>query len=94
MGDRESAETLVKTVLGGAGSGDALSASMSSTREDIRALKSIILNGGAKEYDLRFYTPVNDYGLVITYYMDEQRFYVAADKDETYAKFNYSVLNQ
>jgi len=48
MGDRESAETLVKTMLGGAGSGDALSASMSSTREDIRALKSIILNGGQK----------------------------------------------
>ena len=44
-----------------------------------------------KEYDLRFFTPVDEYGLVITYYKDEQRFYVAADKGDTYAKFNYYV---
>jgi len=46
---------------------------------------------GEKDYDLRFFTPVNDYGLVITYLKDKKCFYVAADKGDTYAKFFYYV---
>ena len=44
---------------------------------------------GDKDYDLRFFTPVNDYGLVITYTKDNKCFYVAADKGDTFAKFFY-----
>ena len=44
---------------------------------------------GEKDYDLRFFTPINDYGLVITYTKDNKCFYVAADKGDTYAKFFY-----
>lgn len=44
---------------------------------------------GEKEYDFRFYTPINDYGLVITYHMNEQRFQVSSDLGETYAVFYY-----
>ena len=46
---------------------------------------------GEKDYDLRFFTPVNDYGLVITYTKDDKCFYVAGDKGDTYAKFFYYV---
>ncbi len=44
---------------------------------------------GEKEYDFRFYTPINDYGLVITYHFNEQRFQVGCDRGETYAVFDY-----
>jgi hypothetical protein len=134
--DRESMETLVKTVLGDAGSGDALLAPIPFFNDTIESTFGIsadalyalpfektvfenptLLNlgfipdkdnavcvyehngvtrievhcpeWGEKEYDLGFFTPVNEYGLVITYFKDEQRLYVAADKGETYAKFNF-----
>jgi hypothetical protein len=46
---------------------------------------------GEKDFDFRFFTPVNDYGLVIMYFQDEKRFNLAADKGETYAKFAFYV---
>ena len=139
-GDRKSAETLVKTMLGDTGSGDALLAPIPVFNDTIESTFGIsadalyalpfekptfenptLLNlgfipdkdnavcvyeqhegrytsievhypeWGDKEYDIRFFTPVNEYGLVVTYYKDEQRFNVAADKGETYAKFNFYV---
>ena len=138
--DRESMETLVKTVLGDAGSGDVLLAPIPLFNDTIESTFGIsadelyalplekttpenptLLNlgfipdkdnavcvyeqnaekytrievhcpeWGEKEYDVNFFRPVNEYGLMITYYKDEQRFYVAADKGETYAKFNFYV---
>jgi len=142
LGDRESSETLVKTMLGNTGSGDVLLAPIPIFTDTIKSTFGISADelyalpfekeafqsptlltlgfipdkanavcvyeqhegkytsieihnpeSGEKEFDLRFFTPVNDYGLVVTYYKDEQRFYVAADKGETYAKFNYYESN-
>jgi hypothetical protein len=140
LGDRESAETLVKTVLGDALSGDVLLAPIPVFNDTVKSTFGIsadalyalpfekptfenptLLNlgfipdkdnavciyeqhegrytnievhypeWGEKEYDVRFFTPVNEYGLVVMYYKDEQRFNVAADKGETYAKFDFYV---
>jgi len=139
-GDREGAESILKTVLGEAVSGDVLLAPIPVFNDTVKSTFGISADAlyalpfeipkdesptllnlgfipdkdnaicvfeqhegrytsievpypelGEKEYDLRFFTPVNEYGLVITYYKDEQRFYVAADKDDTYAKFNYYI---
>lgn len=138
--DRESMETLMKTVLGDSGSGDVLLAPVSFFNDTIESTFGIdadelytlpleitapknptLLNlgfipdkdnavcvyeqnaerytrievyypeWGEREYDVSFFTPINEYGLVVTYYRDEQRFYVAADKGDTYAKFNFYV---
>lgn len=46
---------------------------------------------GEQDYDVRFFTPINEYGLVIMYYVDEQRFRVGADNQSNgaYAVFDY-----
>lgn len=47
---------------------------------------------GEKEYDVRFYTPVNDYYLIVTYDIDQQSFHVATGKTEdqsSYACFDF-----
>jgi len=48
------------------------------------------LDGGE---DVRFFTPVNGYGIVIYYFVDEQRFFVSADNQEdgSYAYFDFFV---
>lgn len=46
---------------------------------------------GDQEWDVEFFTSVNGYGVMIWYYMDEQRFYVKADNpaDGSYADFEF-----
>ena len=46
---------------------------------------------GEQDYDVRFFTSINGYGLAIMYYVDEQRFRVGADNQSNgaYAVFDY-----
>ncbi len=47
---------------------------------------------GEQDFDVRFFTSVNGYGLVITYDTNAQRFHVSADNPEngTYAVFDFN----
>ena len=49
---------------------------------------------GEKEYDVRFFTLLNDYYLIVTYDTDQQSFHVAAGKNEdgsSFACFDYDM---